>query len=65
MIVNGYIKISLTLNVYDLETDAVYVDRYGQLKIDDSDQFFMDWCENWERGIGELSGSSVEECELE
>ena len=29
MKVNGFVKISLSLNVYDLETDAVYIDRYG------------------------------------
>ena len=60
MIVKGHVKISLTLNVYDLETDATYVDSYGRVRIEDGDQFFMDWCENWEQGTGELLGASVE-----
>ena len=65
MKVNGFVKISLSLNVYDLETDAVYIDRYGNVKISDDDQFFVDWSDLWETGTGELMGASTISCELE
>lgn len=65
MIVEGYVRISLSLNVYDLETDAVYVDGYGNVRISNDEQFFSDWCDNWVNGIGELSGASVEQEDLD
>ena len=65
MIVNGTVKISLTLNVYDCETDNVYIDKYGYVKISDPDAFFVDWSNQWEQGIGELTGASVESEDLE
>ena len=65
MIVNGFVKISLSLNVYNLETDAAYVDGSGNVKISDDDQFFADWSDGWENGIGELIGASVISAELE
>ncbi len=67
MIVNGRVKISLTLNVYDCETDNVYVDKYGNVRISDDEAFFIDWSDQWEQGIGELLGASVlsEDLEIE
>lgn len=64
MTVRGGVDIRLHLNVYNLETDAVEVND-GIVKIVDDEQFFMDWCEQWEKGIGELLGASVESGELE
>ena len=67
MTVNGTVKISLTLNVYDCETENVYTDRYGNVKISDDEAFFVDWSDQWEQGIGELLGVSVisEDLEIE
>ena len=67
MIANGRVKISLTLNVYDCETDNVYVDKYGNVRISDDEAFFIDWSDQWEQGIGELLGASVlsEDLEIE
>lgn len=65
MKVNGRVRMSLNLNVYDLETDAVYKDGRGNLKISDPDQFFMDWSDGWENGVGELLGASDESVDLE
>ncbi len=65
MYVNGFVKISLSLNVYDLDTDAVYVDKYGNIKISDDEQFFVDWSDRWENGTGELMGASALTVELE
>lgn len=64
MAVGGCVDIRLKLNVYNLETDAVEVND-GIVKIVDDEQFFMDWYENWEEGIGELLGASVEYATLE
>lgn len=65
MIVNGRVKISLTLNVYDCETDNVYVDKYRNVRISDDEAFFVDWSNQWEQGIGELLGASVLSEDLE
>lgn len=67
MTVNGTVKINLTLNVYDCETDNVYIDRYGNVKISDDEAFFVDWSDLWNQGIGELLGASVisEDLEIE
>lgn len=65
MKVNGSVRISLTLDVYDLETDAVYEDQYGKIRVSDGDQFFLDWIDGWERGTGELLGTSVQSDDLE
>lgn len=62
--VSGSVRIELWLNVYDLDTDSVSVDKYGQVRIEDEDKFFDDWVENWEQGIGELLGVAVHEQEL-
>lgn len=64
MIVKGHVRISLSLNVYDLETDAVCTDKYGNVTISDPDQFFMDWCDNWNSGTGELLGASDDDVDL-
>ena len=64
MIVKGHVRISLSLNVFDLETDAVCTDKYGNVTISDPDQFFMDWCDSWENGIGELLGASDNDVDL-
>ena len=65
MKVNGFVRISLSLNVYDLETDAVYVDEWWTVRISDPDAFFMDWSDKWEEGTGELLGASDESVQLE
>jgi hypothetical protein len=65
MVVSGRVDISLRLNVIDLETDAVEKDEYGRVIITDPDQFFVDWSEDWERGIGELLGATDEDVYLE
>lgn len=65
MKVNGFVRISLSLNVYDLETDAVYVDEWGTVRISDPDAFFVDWSDKWEEGTGELLGASDESVQLE
>ena len=70
MVVSGRVKMSITLNVCGLETDAVEVDKWGEVTITDTDKFFIDWAEAWADGEGELSGASVEyrnygACDLE
>lgn len=65
MKVNGYVRIILSLNVCDLETDAVDVSEYGNVKITDPDEFFNDWIDAWNGGIGELMGVQDESAELE
>ncbi len=65
MEVYGRVTISLSLNVIGLETDAVEVDEYGRVVINDPDTFFVDWSNNWEKGIGELLGASDQDVELE
>lgn len=65
MIVNGNVELHISLNVYDLETEAVYTDAHGAIKVDDPDKFFEDWCDHWVKGIGELSGASVQYEDLE
>ena len=65
MKVNGFVKMSLSLNVYDLETEAVYIDRYGNVKISDPTAFFVDWSMEWDNGTGELMGASDESVDLE
>lgn len=65
MKIRGRVRISLSLNVYDLDTSAAYVDSYGGVRISDDDQFFIDWASAWEQGTGELMGASVESCDLE
>ena len=64
MLVKGRVEISLSLNVYELETDAVEIDKYGNVTISDPDQFFMDWCDNWNSGTGELLGASDKDVDL-
>ena len=61
----GRVTISLSLNVIGLETDAVEIDEYGNVIIDDPDQFFLDWSADWEQGIGELLGANDEDVDLE
>ena len=65
MRVKGYVRISLSLNVYDLETDAVWIDSNGRVRTCGGEEFFSDWCDNWVIGIGELTGASVEAEDLE
>jgi hypothetical protein len=65
MTVNGRVTISLSLNVIGLETDAVEKDDCGDVIITDPDQFFIDWSNDWEKGIGELLGASDEDVSLE
>lgn len=65
MTVKGRVTMSLTLNVYELETDSVSIDKHGNVKILDDEKFFEDWCNHWEHGIGELLRTSIEYEELE
>ena len=65
MRVRGEAKLSIWLNVYDLETEAVEDARNGHIIITDPDQFFMDWAAAWDEGIGELLGTTDEDSELE
>ena len=65
MEVFGRVTISLSLNVIGLETDAVEKDEYDNVIITDPDQFFLDWSNDWEKGIGELLGASDEDVSLE
>lgn len=67
MTVNGFVKISLSLNVYDCETENVYIDSYGRVRISNDEAFFVDWSEHWEHGTGELLGAAVisEDLEIE
>ena len=65
MKVFGRVTMSLSLNVIGLETDAVEKDEYDNVIITDPDQFFLDWSNDWEQGIGELLGASDEDVDLE
>ena len=65
MKVNGCVEMHLTLNVYDLETEAVEQEESGRIRITDPDQFFLDWDNAWNEGTGELLGASEESAELE
>ena len=65
MIVNGYVRMSVSLNVIDLETDAVEVNEHGRVFITNPDKFFEDWVDEWCRGNGELSGASSGTVELD
>lgn len=70
MVVSGRVKMSITLNVCGLVTDAVETDKWGDVKITNPDQFFIDWADAWANGEGELEGASVEyrnygACDLE
>lgn len=58
MIVDGWVKMSITISVIGLKTDAVEIDRHGHVAITDPDQFFMDWDDEWNVGNGELLGAS-------
>ena len=61
---NGIVEISLRLNVYDLDTDAVCADEDGTITITDDEQFFSDWIDGWVRGTGELLGASTDHVQL-
>jgi len=65
MIVNGRVEMSISMNVIDLETDAVEIDSYGKLRINNPDQFFIDWVDAWSGGMGELLGASDEDVDIE
>lgn len=58
-------QVCLSLNVIGLETDAVEKDEYDNVIITDPDQFFLDWSNDWEQGIGELLGTTDEDVDLE
>ena len=64
MRVYGYVTMSIAMNVIGLETDAVYVDEYGDVRINNPDQFFDDWVMGWIEGQGELLGADDEKAEL-
>ena len=65
MIVDGIVTMVVELNVCSLETDAVYKNEYGRIKISDSDSFFLDWANDWENGMGELLGCYEKNTDLE
>lgn len=65
MIVDGHVIMSISMNVIGLETDAVEYDRFGNLKIVNPDQFFIDWDEEWNNGNGELLGASELSVDIE
>jgi len=65
MIVYGRVTINLSLNVIDLETDAVEIDKHGNVVINDPETFFVDWSNEWEKGTGELLGASDHDVDLE
>ncbi len=65
MTVKGHVTMNITMNVIDLDTDAVEVNGNGQAIITDPDQFFMDWVDEWTAGVGELLGASDNGDELE
>ena len=66
MEVNGIVKMNISLNINALETEAVKVDSYGKLVINDPEQFFIDCWENaWNYGHAELLGATNIECELD
>lgn len=65
MKVNGRVEISLRLNVYDLDTDAVCADEDGTITITDDEQFFSDWIDGWVQGTGELLGASTDHVRLD
>ncbi|MBO6272770.1 hypothetical protein J6O48_08335 [bacterium] len=56
---------SVSLNVINLETDAVELNRYGKVSITNPDQFFEDWVDDWCSGRGELTGASDSSVDLE
>ena len=65
MIVNGYVTMSITINVIGLETDAVELNKYGEAVITDPDQFFVEWVDEFSVGNGELLGASSDSGKLE
>ena len=65
MRVRGEARMSIWLNVYDLETDAVEDAGNGRIIITDPDQFLIDWTDAWNEGIGELLGATDENSYLE
>ena len=65
MIVDGYVRMSVSLNVVDLETDSVEIDKYGRPIVIDPEQFFADWVDEWCKGNGELYGASDMYIELD
>ena len=65
MRVCGEARMSIWLNVYGLETDAVEDTGNGRIIITDPDQFLIDWTDAWNEGIGELLGATDENSYLE
>lgn len=65
MVISGYAKMSVSMNVIGMETDAVEVNRFGKLVITDPEQFFADWVDQWNSGNGELMGASEIDVDLE
>ena len=62
--VYGVVDMKIKINVYDLETKAIEIDRYGKLRITDPVQFFIDWIDAWDAGVGELLGATENKAEL-
>ena len=65
MMVSGYAKLSISMNVIGMETDAVKVNKFGNIVITDPEQFFADWIDQWNAGNGELMGASELDVDLE
>ena len=62
--VNGIVEMTIRMNVYDLETEAVEIDCSGKLRITDGEQFFQDWIDSWVVVTGELLGATAYRYEL-
>lgn len=65
MVVRGTVKMTISLNVWDLETDAVEINEYNKITITNPDKFFMDWIEAWDDGCGEMLGAFNETEDLD
>lgn len=62
--VSGRVRLTVYMNVINLETDAVKVDEYDDVVIEDTDQFFDDWVTGWLGGLGELLGTTEDVVDL-
>ena len=64
MVVKGSLTMSIGMNVVDLETYSVEVNKHGEISIFSPEQFFMDWVDEWNMGNGELLGAVDEDKNL-
>lgn len=64
MLVSGTADLVVSIHAIKLETDAVEVDEYGDIIINDPDKFFDDWMKDFDDGCGELPGVVDEKVNL-